>query len=328
MATEKAIYELDELLCIDVDVDYYLVIDDSTFAEPKKVSLYCALKPERDLREAADTAIIDGAGLEADGSYAADASTNYITPADFAAAALDETIANALILLDAAIYDAAQNLICTEYTFTAAELTGLNVTPVTVLNSMGAGIFINPIDITGWLPFNTTAYSTGSDLKFRFVGGLDLIMSVSQTFTESTDTVYFKGHVYPDVEMLTNTAIEAYVDDAMTLGDSPITVRICYNGVDTVAGSSVTPSTGCCVTSYTTTFVNADLAAGWIEFNHNLGSSAILVGYWNENDEKVEFETFLGRNSTGYTHKTTWISAYCDVLPAGTFRVVVMAKNT
>jgi len=78
----------------------YFVVDKLGWQRAKKMSLQTVNSLEETSREAQDDVIEAGCGLEADGTYAADGTTNYITAADFAAAGLSADLKNADHLLD------------------------------------------------------------------------------------------------------------------------------------------------------------------------------------------------------------------------------------
>lgn len=329
MADEKRIYELDPLAPADVEATYVVPVDDPSFTETKKASITGITFTENARAVAMENAIIAGAGLESDGSYASDNTTEYISPQDFVDAGLPENHSSALILLDAAIAAVDDKTTCIERTFTSTEIVNLHITPVTFAAAPGANHLYEPIHIYGVLTFASSAYScSGNDIKFRFVGGTDVIAKVDTVFIEATSSTYFKATVYNDVELGLNTAIEAYADGAITNGKGTLTVVLCCQIKDITSSGVTPPATICCVDNFTDTFTNADLSGGWIEFNHALGTQSIVVGLWDENDKACIFDTYLGRQSTGFGSKTTWLSLYCDTLPAGDFKIVIMAKTS
>ena len=87
------------------DGDAYIQIDKDSYAEAKKQKLSVAISNELSGRQAADNAIIAGAGLSAGGSYTTDDTTNYLKSTDFVAAGLTPSLKNADKLIDAKIYE-------------------------------------------------------------------------------------------------------------------------------------------------------------------------------------------------------------------------------
>ena len=87
------------------DGDAYIQIDKDSYAEAKKQKLSVAISNELSGRQAADNAIIAGAGLSVGGSYTTDDTTNYLKSTDFVAAGLTPSLKNADKLIDAKIYE-------------------------------------------------------------------------------------------------------------------------------------------------------------------------------------------------------------------------------
>lgn len=227
MADEKRIYELDPIADNAVSDTYVVPIDDDSFLETQKVTVAGINLIEKTRAEGVENAIIAGAGLESDGSYEADNSTYYITAQNFVDAGLSETQSNALILLDAAIKAVDDKTACYQKTFTAAEILGLDSTPIEFMPAPSPSFMYDLVHIYGWITFNTTAYDGSSPLRLRFVGEGTELANIPLTFLEAAGTTYFKGTVNNDVELV-SAAIELYSDDPIIDGDSEITLVGCY----------------------------------------------------------------------------------------------------
>ena len=87
------------------DGDAYIQIDKDSYAEAKKQKLSVAISNELSGRQAADNAIIAGAGLAVGGSYTTDDTTNYLKSTDFVAAGLTPSLKNADKLIDSKIHE-------------------------------------------------------------------------------------------------------------------------------------------------------------------------------------------------------------------------------
>ena len=87
------------------DGDAYIQIDKDSYAEAKKQKLSVAISNELSGRQAADNAIIAGAGLSVGGSYTTDDTTNYLKSTDFVAAGLTPSLKNADKLIDSKIHE-------------------------------------------------------------------------------------------------------------------------------------------------------------------------------------------------------------------------------
>ena len=87
------------------DGDAYIPNRQRQLRRSKKQKLSVAISNELSGRQAADNAIIAGAGLSAGGSYTTDDTTNYIKSTDFVAAGLTPSLKNADKLIDAKIYE-------------------------------------------------------------------------------------------------------------------------------------------------------------------------------------------------------------------------------
>jgi hypothetical protein len=101
-AQNKRIYELTTEGTITST--HYLAVDKSTFTAAKKVTVNELTRLERVARQTQDNTIEAGAGLETNGTYATDESTNYINAAGFVARGLTQNIKNSAHILDSVIF--------------------------------------------------------------------------------------------------------------------------------------------------------------------------------------------------------------------------------
>jgi hypothetical protein len=244
MSDEKRPYLLDPIGDNAVSDDYVVMIDDPDFLETKQTTVAGLNYIENARAEGVENAIIAGAGLETDGSYAAPNTTSFLTTQDFVDAGLAETHSNALILLDAAIKGVDDKTACFEKTFTAAEILTLDTVPVQFLPAPTPGYIYDLVHIYGWVTFNTTAYISVAHkpIVLRFNGTIIPLASMPEIFLESAGTAYFKGAVLNDVELV-SSAIEIYCDGAITTGDSEIALVACYAMIpNTISPSTCEPT--------------------------------------------------------------------------------------
>lgn len=275
-------------------------------------------------RESADTAIQAGAGLGIDGSYTPPTGTNYINSAAFVDAGYSASQANALKLLDTAIYNVNGKIFLSEQVaVTSAELLKIKDTPKTVISAPAAGIFIDPQEVIGNYVKGTTDYThTTNPLIVKFNGG-DTLFTFSQNFLTSGNRIE-KANPSFNVSMDTATAIELYSDTEPTGGDGTLDLFLYYRLVDSASISLPVVNRTCCTLAVSGTFTNASLTAGKLTVTHNLGTSKISVTIIN-NAGVSETLSFVLGDSTG-TDPTNKVTFDVGTI-AGTWSYIILADN-
>lgn len=254
--------------------DVLLVIDKSGWAEAKNTTKEQFLADEVAARDAADSAIEAGCGLNADGSLSPAPASTYLKNGDFLAAAYSVNVRNALLLLDAAIDDLSGTIeLTTQFNITSAELLALGAA-VTKMTAPAAGEFYHVMEVIAKNNFVSVAYASAgaNGIYLRFNGSSDYIAHLDQTFLQLVATVRSKFPVARH-DLPLATAIDVIAPDGNPInGDGNIDVQVRYIiETDFTGGAGAT--TGCCVIPLADTFVNADLdGAGNLVIHHLLGT--------------------------------------------------------
>lgn len=246
-------------------------MDDATYAEAKSIT-YAQLEAavQADLL-AADLAIIDGAGLEADGSLQAEPTSTYLTNANFLAAGYDVNIKNGLLLLDSVVSTAYNNgILEVQFDLTEDEIKLLGQKLLKV-SAPGAGNYFRIFGVDAMLDFNKVAYTSAGSrgIYVRFVGASDYIAELDEAFLESKTTVTSSFPVVRH-DMPSNVGIEVIAPDGNPVnGDSNIYVKLHYKLQSEMTAGGTGSTGGCCVSPLEGSFVNADLtASGNLVINH------------------------------------------------------------
>lgn len=304
------------------------VMDDATYADAKSIT-YAQLETaiQADLL-AADAAIIDGAGLETDGSFQADPTSTYLTNANFLAAGYDVNIKNGLSLLDSAVSTVYNNgVLEVQFDLTEDEVKLLG-NKILKVAAPGAGNYFRIFGVDGMLDFNTTAYSSAGSkgVYVRFAGAADYIAELDKAFLESAATVTAS---FPVVRhnMPANTGIEVIAPDGNPrLGDSNIYIKLHYK-LQTEMTSGGTGSTGgCCVSPLEGSFVNADLTpSGNLVINHaQVTQSLVLVVIDNTG---TQFPTVWVAGDESGADPNNYITAPIGLGIAGTWHYFIIASR-
>jgi hypothetical protein len=162
-------------------------------------------------------AITTGAGLSADGSYSADATTNYLKAEDFADAGLAESLKSADKLLDAQIKLVADDkLIPFDVTLTHAQILTGNSVPVDLIVAAGAGQIVIPVFYVVYLYSTGTAYVTNTDLSLYYQGAINI--QTLTAFLANTAVTVATSEISSAVGDLVNKKIYVQVDTADPTG--------------------------------------------------------------------------------------------------------------
>lgn len=210
----------------------------------KKATILQLNAVEAAARAAQDDVIEAAVGLNTNGSYASLTNAWYIRAAEFAAGitdrsgatgALTESIANALRILDAAIYNTTvfaytQSLVMRTVTVTCstADILSCNAVPKVIIPNPGAGYYNELISLVAENDFNSAAFEAGTDvLKFKYNGGVD-VCEVPNAFIESGADMVHGGTVTSGVVITPAASIVMYCDSAPTTGDGSFQITCTY----------------------------------------------------------------------------------------------------
>lgn len=260
--------------------DVRIAIDRADFTEGRSCTKSAFFADEVAARTAADNAIIDGAGLNADGSMSPDPASAYLKAADFAAAGYDVNLRNGLRLLDDAIADiAANNEQSWQIDISSAEILALNSTPVTKLSAPGAGLHFHIYECDAFLDYGTSDYvSAGANgIDVIFTGAADQIVRLPIAFLQASADTRYKFLVASH-ELMVNTGIDVYAPDGDPInGDSTISIRLRGQIQTALAYGGAVGTSNCCVQPLWDTFDNGDLTVGGnLEVYHGFNSLNVM----------------------------------------------------
>ena len=121
-----------------------------------------------------------------------------------------------------------------------AQVLALSTAAIEVIPAQGAGNVIVPLGGILAYDHNATAYTDASSTNFlfKYTGGSAMVQKVpaASFCTAAADAIAFFGNTYTItalVPALANTGITIETEDALTLGDGPINIRIAYAVVPT-----------------------------------------------------------------------------------------------
>ena len=303
-------------------------MDDATYPEAKSIT-YAQLEAAIQAPMlAADAAIIDGAGLETDGSLQAEPTSTYLTNANFLAAGYDVNIKNGLLLLDSVVSTAYNNgVLEVQFDLTEDEIKLLGQKLLKV-SAPGAGNYFRVFGVDAMLDFNKAAYTSAGNkgIYVRFAGASDYIAELDATFLTRASSVTAS---FPVVRhnMPANTGIEVIAPDGNPrLGDSNIYIKLHYK-LQTEMTSGGTGSTGgCCVSPLEGSFVNADLTpSGNLVINHaQVTQSLVLVVIDNTG---TQFPTVWVAGDESGADPNNYITAPIGLGIAGTWHYFIIASR-
>ena len=164
-----------------------IIIDSALFPEARETTKAQFMAVDRAAYAAADTAIEDGAGLNADGTLSPEPTSNYLKNADYLAAGYNVDLRNSTLLLDAAIAALVTNAEqVVQIDLTTLEILAL-AAPITKIAAPGAGLQFHWFECDAFLDFNTTAYvaAAGNGIDVQFVGAGDQIVRLPKAFLEA-----------------------------------------------------------------------------------------------------------------------------------------------
>ena len=183
------------------DGSLYVEVDDAAFPETKKMTLDILIGEEETAREDQDDVIEAGAGLETDGTYDPDDTTNYIRTADFVAEGITASLKNADFLLDKKLAEVEADALgagtVTKTTVTVATPSpnGLHSVPYNLLGHPIAdtdftGYRIKVIDAWARIDYSTAAIEVGTDvLVLRYSDGTQIGTWTNGFYESAADAV-------------------------------------------------------------------------------------------------------------------------------------------
>lgn len=290
-----------------------------------KVSNADLMAVESGDRADADTAIIDGAGLNADGSYSPPAAGNFVSPASFVTAGETVNIAGAIKLLDSAINSVSGQLYLTEQVaVTSAELLAIKGTKKTVISAPAAGLFPDLIEAFGLYTKGTTDYTHTTNPLVLTMNSV-VLATFSQTLLTS-GTALEKADINLPARIATGTAVQLYAETPPTGGDGTLDLTLMYRIIDSTKPTVPVINQTCCTLSTSGTFTAASLDAnGKLAITHGFGTSSIAVAVFNDANQAISVVTVLGdADGLDTTNKVT---IQPGVAVAGTWRYVIIADN-
>lgn len=280
---DKRPYALDPA-ALPIDETFKVIVDDDSLTEPQQLAISDLVAPVEGRLDAADADIITGMGTDTGtGLYTPDDTSNYLTTKDFAAAALNANLYNALLLLDSKL-KLTQNIGSLYYstTLTASQIKNLKATPINVLPTPGAG-YINHVKRMFYkMNFVTTPYTlpgAGAFLLKYDTGTRSLGNIVSTNLSTAVTVAATSSNYTDDNELLTNEAVylTSSFGGELTLGDGTLDIIIEYETIQDFSVLVTIPIAPNCLQAYSGTFTNASLTVlGNLVITHNLNTTDLM----------------------------------------------------
>jgi hypothetical protein len=158
---QKRIYEL--TTDSTYDGDYFVMVSKAGMPEDKKMKLSVPIAAEAELRDAVCDAIIDGVGLETDGTFTGIAGSTFLKDEDFEEAALAKTVKNAIVLLDDAVTAITENTLRSATILIESTAPRRLASEPVLLLECPEGYFIDVIDAFAFIDYSGGALSCGED---------------------------------------------------------------------------------------------------------------------------------------------------------------------
>ena len=301
-----------------------IITDNATFTDPRQTTKAQFLADEIADRTVGDTAIITGAGLNANGSCPAAPTSSYLKNIDYVAAGYTQDEWHAILLLDAAINSlATSGELDVIIHLSSAELLALFSTPTLKLNAPAAGRFYHITEIVAKNTFGTVPYACDvAGITLRFVGTVTPIVTLPQAFVQLGATTR-KKFLVASHEIPLATGIEAYAETSdPTGGDGTIDIIVRYEVLADFTGVP-TSTSACCIVPVIGTFVQADLdGAGSIVIHHQLNTVDIQCFIMDNNGTSSQYDFTVG--DAGGADTMNYVTVPIGVA-AGTWRYLIMA---
>lgn len=219
------------------DGDNYIEVDQAGNPESYKQKVSVIVNEEATDRADQDDVIEAGCGLETDGTYDADDTTNYIRTADFSAAGYTESLKEADHLLDTQIKANADAIagqqVMTTITVTCASpnAQGLNAVPYTLLSASGlSSDSYVLVDVIAQLDYSGGQIDVSNNpLVLRYSGGTEIGEWTYQFYQGSANAMQ-KIKFNDNVDVALGEAIELYcaANDGGVGSTSDIVVTFVY----------------------------------------------------------------------------------------------------
>ena len=327
----KRIWQLVTLLPAYISDDYQLIIDYYNFPEAKKMSIGSLKEYLKTEEKVEKTDVITSLGLGSDLGFNTTTfdTTNFMTTDDFTLAGYDQNHANAMRLLDNNLYAAINNNnLVKVVTLAASDILNINTTPKILIDSAGAGKFINLIRLIGKNTFNVNPYDVGApnDLEIWFSGGSAKIASFTRAFLMLSQTEIQNGELDTNVRLYTNDDIVVKTPNANpTVGDGRIDIIVVYEVLDDFAITEASTTNSCCVLGVAGTFDNASLVSGKLTIHHNKNTQNVELIIFNNSKEKEVFSFTLGDALGANTYDYVTTEDLGTI--TGTWSYFIIAKN-
>lgn len=275
-------------------------------------------------RSSADTQIIDGVGLNVDGSYPAAESSNFIKSADFTNAGLGVSIGNALKLLDGAVHlYSNQQYITQQLHVEAGAILTLKETPVLLVAAPSNDVFVDVLEVFCNYVKETTDYTTDG---YIYLTCNDVAVAQFSSTLITNGDAFEKALLSLPARLTTASPIMVTASATPVTGDGIIDITIMYRLVNKTSPAVPLANNSCCTLSTSGTFTAADLSAeSTITITHSFGTQAIAVTVYDETNTVVYPEIHLG-DAVGedLANKVTIIPIE-EII--GTWRYVIVADN-
>lgn len=303
--------------------DLFLIEDsDGNLLKVEKSEL---MAEEESARENGDTAIIDGVGLNADGTYTPPGGANFIKASDFTTAGESVNVSNAVKLLDVAIKSVSDQLYLTEQVaVTSAELLDIKDTPKTAIAAPAAGIFPDLLEAFALYTKGTIDYTHTTNPLILRMNGVTLA-TFSQSLLTSGDA-FEKADINLLARIATATAVQLYSGTEPTTGDGTLDLTLMYRLTNQTNPAVPVLNQTCCTLSTSGTFTSASLDAdGKLIITHGFGTASIAVAIFDNGNNVVILPTVLGDASGLDTTNKVTIQPGAAI--SGTWRYVIIADN-
>jgi len=307
--------------------DVIIPIDHPDWSEGLSTTKAQLFADEVAARTAWNNAIIDGSGLDADGSFPPEPTSDYLQNIDFINAGLDVNTRNGLILLDRAISaSVSNNQLIVKFVISSAELLALNSTPVLKVIAPGIGNIFETCDCMARNNFASVPYVTAgtNGIYVRFESAADFIAHLDKVFCESAVDVVSKFPIGRRHDLPTNVGIEVYAPDGDLInGDGSITVLLRYAILPEPTPLPL-PIKTCCVQPLADSFTNADLTGlGNLVINHGQNTTNIfLIVIDNTN---TQFPVTFTSGDEGGADPNNYITVPIGGGIAGTWKWAIIA---
>jgi hypothetical protein len=328
---DKRPYALDPAV-LPIDETFKVIVDDSGLTEPQQIAISDLVAPLEARVDAADADIITGMGTDVGtGLFTPDDTSNYLTTKEFAAAALQANLYNALILLDSKL-KLTQNIGSLYYstTLTSSQILNLKATKISVLPTPGAGYFNHVKRIFYKLNFVTTPYTlpgAGAFVLKYDTGARSLGNIVSTNLSTAVTIAATSCNYADDNELLTNEAVylTSSFGGELTLGDGTLDIIVEYETIADFTVIVTPPTSPNCLQPYAATFTNASLTVlGNLIITHNLSTHDLMsLVITDNNGAQVVVTSKLGNEAGANTLNQITVPIGLGIVGTWSFAIIM-----